>query len=918
MKKRNLLFIFLFVLVAMFALAACKAGEQGPKGETGDKGPVGEKGEDGKQGPKGDTGETGDKGADGKDAKAPEFQVSEEGVQWRYEGDEEWITLISIEDLIGYSKKYTISFDSQGGSAVADLTNQVYKTDVELPIPTLAGYTFAYWKDAEGKQVENNTLNVLDNTALTAVWGSSVELSKTPVGEAFDVSGLTEVASIALQKFNAGSDGYTVNAATKDKISSAMGTYWSRLYLKTVDAASNTFEVVASLKSGQSNSLVTVPYDVAIGCHSNASANYGEAVKALDDLCTGETSPIGYIVKIEGLDLSAAAGELAMTAKVYSGFEKNVTLVIKGEKLDLGTATAEGKTFIGWSADGAAFVNGQITPTGDITYRPVFSYTVKFNANGGAAVADKTVAAAADYAAALPETTLDGKAFAGWYADEAFTKKVEALPLYGCTLYAKWNAITTVTFDLNGGSMAGYADVTEIRQDLIDDYNAFAGRGYTLTTVSTGSWSPLDFHTFYYSEGMEAKWGWLAACLTANEPKTTNPGSMTKMINHEKLVADPDTYSISYVFRSFMAAAQIRPGTGFETCNYADEANLAKVYAAAVAAGLGKTPTTVEYAEATDKLPVAVKEGAIFAGWVDAEGNLVTSIPLAEATTALTLKAKWVDTITKEEIIAQFLIDANKAAVAAELITEPITADKFYDTFKTNVTTLLKTDAMKEYQWLIEWIANKNGGNKRIKGAMNELGYEMTYTGSSEATYDTYSEQFLANDIMNFLTGTGESVHGGSHDSYPAVDFTASGAYKGLIDAAAVAEFSFDYDGLLTTLASQFVAEFNTAAGTEISSAAELDTDQFGSAKIDVIVTNETFAANWKWLVDALVELSGDESHSPSAEGFAIADHRGFYLANINGFFTKTAHKDTWLETQGMDFTVQDNVKTVLKAYLAK
>ena len=62
------------------------------------------------------------------------------------------------------------------------------------------------------------------------------------------------------------------------------------------------------------------------------------------------------------------------------------------------------------------------------------------------------VAAAADYAAALPEPTNAPKVFAGWFADEALTKKVEALPLYGCTLYAKWEIPTTVTFNLDGGA----------------------------------------------------------------------------------------------------------------------------------------------------------------------------------------------------------------------------------------------------------------------------------------------------------------------------------------------------------------------------------------------------------------------------------------------------------------------------------
>ena len=778
MKKRNLLFIFLFVLVAMFALAACKAGEQGPKGEAGDKGAAGEKGNPGEQGPKGDTGETGDTGKAGADAKAPEFQVTDEGVFWRYEGDEEWTVLISKEDLIGYSKKYTISFDSKGGSAVADLTNQVYKTDVKLPVPTLDGYTFAYWTDKEGKEVENNTLKVLGNTPLTAVWGSSVELSKTPVGEAFDVSSLTEVASIALQKFNAGSDGYTVNAATKDKISSAMGTYWSRLYLKTVDAASNTFEVVASLKSGQSNSLVTVPYDVAIGCHGNASANYGEAVAALDALCTGDVNPVGYIVRIEGLDLTAAAGELKMTAKVYSGFEKNVTLVIKGEKLDLGTATAEGKTFVGWSADGATLVNGEITPTGDITYRPVFNYTVTFNANGGSAVADKAVAAAADYAAALPEPTNAPKVFAGWFADEALTKKVEALPLYGCTLYAKWEIPTTVTFNLDGGMLLNADDSFNCSTNT-----SYLNTGYAIlaiapaTTNQVGRWWNIIFLKSTETPGV----------YTVVEVSTGGSAIVRKLGTDYDFVierhGDNKDKVADAAFNRLSGLA--KPGDLFYVTSNAEE-KTASVFFKPVLGTFQKV-----FLEATDVLPIPEKADCTFDGWYNGDTK-VTSIAKAEAPTELTLTAHWKSgVLTKEAIFAEFLKDINAAA------SKEATAETFYDTFKADIVTVLGNESLKpKYQFLVEFAAAKNVagdglGNKRVKAAMNALGYEYAYTGSSSVpeTPDNYANQMLANDIANLLLGVNTKVHGGDAASYPPADFSGADAYDGFVAAAIAAGF---------------------------------------------------------------------------------------------------------------------------------
>ena len=779
MKKRNLLFIFLFVLVAMFALAACKAGEQGPKGEAGDKGAAGEKGNPGEQGPKGDTGATGDTGEAGADAKAPEFQVTDEGVFWRYEGDEEWTVLISKEDLIGYSKKYTISFDSKGGSEVKDLTNQIYKTDVELPVPSLAGYTFAYWADKEGNKVENNTLKVLGNTPLTAVWGSSVELSKTAIGQAFDLSGLTEGASFKITKFNSGSsDGYTIDLGTKAKASSTAGTYWYRIFLKAVDADNGVYEIVGRLTSGQSNSLADYDYDLLIGTHS--ACQDGEGYTTLRGIVEAEESPVGNIVKVEGLDLSAADGALAAawTAKVYSGYQKDIKLVLKGEKLDLGTATAEGKTFVGWSADGLTLVNGEVTPTGDITYRPVFNYTVSFNANGGAAVADKVVAAAADYAAALPETTNAPKVFAGWFADEALTKKVETLPLSDCTLYAKWEIPTTVTFDLAGGM-------------LLDAENSFScstntsylNTGYSILAIAPASTNQVG------------KW-WNIIFLKSTE--TPNVYSVVLVSTGSNAIVSELGTSYDFVIERHSAnqdktadamfnklSGLAQPGDLFYVAT--DTANkAATVYFKPVLGTVEKV-----YTDAVTQLPVPEKADAQFLGWYDASDNKVESIAKAETPTTLALTAKYKEgSLTKEMVITKFLADINTAAKGASLISEDIEGSAFYTTFSANCTTLLKTDTMKNYQWLIEWIAAKNAGNKRIKGAMNELGYTHDYTGSSDPVFDNYSEQFLANDIMNFLTGTGESVHGGSHTSYPAVDFSAANAYDGLVTAATAAGFT--------------------------------------------------------------------------------------------------------------------------------
>jgi uncharacterized repeat protein (TIGR02543 family) len=68
--------------------------------------------------------------------------------------------------------KQTVSFDSQGGSAVNSITAS-YNDAIKSPTPTKTGYTFLGWyKDASGTQAWNfATDKVTASTTLYAKWG---------------------------------------------------------------------------------------------------------------------------------------------------------------------------------------------------------------------------------------------------------------------------------------------------------------------------------------------------------------------------------------------------------------------------------------------------------------------------------------------------------------------------------------------------------------------------------------------------------------------------------------------------------------------------------------------------------------------------------------------------------------------------
>ena len=189
MKRRNFILVVVLLLCSVFCLVGCtgpqgEQGIQGAKGETGapgkngidgEQGPQGEKGDtgsQGEQGEKGPQGEKGDKGDKGDDGKAVEFSVDAEGLKWRYQGEETWKELVSFEDIEGYKSKYTVTFNVDGGSAVDNMKDVEYKTEIDLPTPTKDNYTFKGWSD--GTETHTGKYVVKGNVTLTAVWEAVV------------------------------------------------------------------------------------------------------------------------------------------------------------------------------------------------------------------------------------------------------------------------------------------------------------------------------------------------------------------------------------------------------------------------------------------------------------------------------------------------------------------------------------------------------------------------------------------------------------------------------------------------------------------------------------------------------------------------------------------------------------------------
>lgn len=131
--------------------------------------------------------------------------------------------------------------------------------------------------------------------------------------------------------------------------------------------------------------------------------------------------------------------------------------------ITLGTTTKTGYTFMGWYSDEALTISfTQLTMPGqNITLYAKWSinqYTISFNSNGGSSVSSIT----ADYGAAVEAPvipTLTEGNFLGWYCDQALTTPFvfpTTMSAYSHTLYAKWQMNQyTINFVSNGGNPIG-------------------------------------------------------------------------------------------------------------------------------------------------------------------------------------------------------------------------------------------------------------------------------------------------------------------------------------------------------------------------------------------------------------------------------------------------------------------------------
>ena len=335
--------------------------------------------------------------------------------------------------------QYTITFDTNGGSEIAPIT-QDYGTEITVPAdPTRKGYTFKGWD----KEIPETM--PAENITVKAQW----EINQYTI--TFDTNGGSEIAPITQDygtKITAPADptrkGYTFKG-------------WDKEIPETMPAENIT------VKAQWEINQYTITFDTNGGNEiAPITQDYGTEITAPDN-----PTRKGYTFKGWDKEIPETMPAENITVKAQWGinqytitFDTNGGSEIAPITQDYGTKitapdkpTRKGYTFKGWDKE-----IPETMPADNITVKAqweINQYTITFDTNGGSEIAPITQ----DYGTEItaPDNpTRKGYTFKGW--DKEIPK---TMPADNITVKAQWEINQyTIAFDTNGGS-----EIAPITQD---------------------------------------------------------------------------------------------------------------------------------------------------------------------------------------------------------------------------------------------------------------------------------------------------------------------------------------------------------------------------------------------------------------------------------------------------------------------
>ena len=312
--------------------------------------------------------------------------------------------------------QYTITFDTNGGSEIAPIT-QDYGTEITVPAdPTRKGYTFKGWD----KEIPETM--PAENITVKAQW----EINQYTI--TFDTNGGSEIAPIT-QDY-----GTAITAPNNPTRKGYTFKGWDKEIPETMPAENmtvkaqweiNQYTITFDTNGGSEIAPITQDYGTEITDPDNPTRK-GYTFKGWDKEIP-ETMPADNITVKAQWEIN----QYTITFDTNGGSEIDSITQDYGTKIAaLADPTRKGYTFKGWDKE-----IPETMPADNITVKAqweINQYTITFDTNGGSEIAPITQ----DYGTKITvpaDPTRKGYTFKGW------DKKIpETMPAENITITARW------------------------------------------------------------------------------------------------------------------------------------------------------------------------------------------------------------------------------------------------------------------------------------------------------------------------------------------------------------------------------------------------------------------------------------------------------------------------------------------------
>ena len=370
--------------------------------------------------------------------------------------------ITSPEDSPVETVKYTVTFDSNGGSAVAAKTvDSGKKASVPVP-PTKAGYVFAGWYLGEELWVFSEKA-VTENITLKAKWNAT----NNDITVTFDSNGGSTVSSAIIP---------ASGKIAEPVVPTKSGYTFDGWYIGEAkwDFASNVTSDSITLKAKWKLASYTVSYELGEGVNAEQNPTEYTIESELITLLAPTLENFKFIGWTFGdvtdpvKNVTVGGGEIGdktFTANweplpefatyniVYNlgggtNAEQNPATYTEGaEAFSLVTPTRAHYEFLGWTYDGASapMTSVIIDPSvneGDMTFTANWApitYTIKYVLYGGEHIGNATTYTVEDLPLSIKPAKKNNLHFIDWYADESYLTPASTInSCANITLYAKF------------------------------------------------------------------------------------------------------------------------------------------------------------------------------------------------------------------------------------------------------------------------------------------------------------------------------------------------------------------------------------------------------------------------------------------------------------------------------------------------